>query len=84
MRIYMQTVAEQDKAPRYYQLNIQQDLIEGWTLVREWGKLGAGGRVKHDHFESLENALEACIKVRDVQLERGYQLMFTQGQELSA
>ena len=84
MRIYMQTQAVKDKAPRYYQLNIQQDLIEGWTLVREWGNLGSGGRVKHDHFESLEDTLEACIKVRDAQLERGYQLMFTQGQELCA
>lgn len=80
----MQTQAMADKAPRYYQLNIQQDLLEGWTLVREWGQQGSAGRVKQDHFATLELAIQACIGVRDAQLQRGYQVVFTQGQELGA
>lgn len=79
----MQTQAMADKPPRYYQLNIQEDLLAGWTLVREWGQQGSPGRVKKDHFSTLEQAIQACISVRDAQVQRGYQIVFTHGQELN-
>lgn len=79
----MQLQATADKPPRYYQLNIQQDLLEGWTLVREWGQQGSAGRVKRDHFETLEQAIKACMSVRDAQVQRGYQVVFSHGQELN-
>ena len=82
MRVYMQTPAAVEQAPRYYQLLILEDLIDGWTLVREWGRQGAPGRTKRDHFATLEETLEACIKVRDTQLSRGYQVVYSKGQEL--
>lgn len=52
--------------------------------MREWGQQGSAGRVKQDHFATLELAIQACIGVRDAQLQRGYQVVFTQGQELGA
>jgi len=82
MRVYMQTPAEDKQAPRYYQLLVQEDLLEGWTLIREWGRQGAAGRVKRDHFATLDETLQACIKVRDTQLNKGYQVVFSRGQEL--
>ncbi len=82
MRVYMQTPAAEDHAPRYYQLLVQEDLLEGWTLIREWGQQGSPGRVKRDHFASLEATLQACIKVRDTQIDKGYQVVFSKGQEL--
>ena len=84
MRVYMQTPAEQDQAPRYYQIMVQEDLLEGWTLIREWGRQGAPGRIKKDHFNTLEETLNACIKVRDTQLGKGYHVVFSKGQDLSA
>lgn len=80
MRVYMQHIAEEE-APRFYQLWLQQDLIGGWTLVREWGKMGAKGRVKKDHFETHEAALAALERVRDAQVNRGFQIMYIKGQE---
>ena len=82
MRVYMQTPPEQDQAPRYYQLLVQEDLLEGWTLIREWGRQGAPGRTKRDHFATLEETLAACIKVRDTQLGKGYRVVYSKGQEL--
>lgn len=82
MRVYMQTPAVDQQAPRYYQLLVQEDLLEGWTLIREWGRQGAPGRVKRDHFATLEETLQACTKVRDTQLNKGYQVVFSRGQEL--
>ena len=78
MRIYMQ-VHLKEQQPRYYQLLLQQDLIDGWTLVREWGNQGSSGRVKRDHFPSRTDALNAMERVRDAQLSRGFRVVFMQG-----
>ena len=80
MRIYMQLSATNDQSPRFYQLLVQQDLLEGWSLVREWGRQGSPGRIKRDHFPTREAAIEACISVRDSQLKRGYRVVYSQGQ----
>lgn len=81
MRIYLQTPVSPDNPPRYYQLLIMEDMLEGWTLVREWGQQGSSGRVKRDHFATREEAERAMIRVRDAQLNRGYRVAFMQGQE---
>lgn len=81
MRIYMQTPVVADAVPRYYQLFLQEDLLGGWSLVREWGHQGVAGRVVRDFFPCREEAMTALIKVRDAQLRRGYQVMFLQGEE---
>jgi predicted DNA-binding WGR domain protein len=80
MRIYMQIPPAGDKAPRYYHLHLQEDLLEGWTLIREWGYQGAAGRVKKEHFQERESAESALLKVRDEQIRRGYQVVFMQAQ----
>ena len=78
----MQTPAENEQAPRYYQLLVQEDLLDGWTLIREWGRQGVAGRIKKDQFDTLEETVTACIKVRDTQLNKGYQVVYSKGQEL--
>lgn len=81
MRVYMQTMADADQAPRFYQLVLQEDLLNGWTLVREWGHQGSSGRVKKDHFASKEEAQKALLKVRDAQLKRGFRVVYMRGEE---
>ena len=81
MRIYMQTPVGTDAAPRYYHLHLQEDLLEGWTLVREWGYQGSSGRVVREHFPEREQAENALLKVRNEQLKRGYRVVFIQGLE---
>jgi predicted DNA-binding WGR domain protein len=79
----MQTIADAEQSPRFYQLMLQEDLINGWTLVREWGHQGSSGRVKKDHFESKEEAQNALLKVRDAQLKRGFRVVYMRGEEES-
>lgn len=81
MRIYMQTPVGADGAPRYYHLHLQEDLLEGWTLVREWGHQGARGRMVREHYKDLEQAQQALLKVRDEQLKRGFRVVYIQGLE---
>ena len=78
MRIYMQIPPEGDKAPRYYHLHLQEDLLGGWNLVREWGYQGAGGRVLKEHYRDRESAETALLRLRDEQLKRGYRVVFMQ------
>lgn len=75
----MQASPEPDKPPKYYQLVLQEDLLEGWTLVREWGLQGSPGRIKRDHFPDREQAQHALLLVRDAQIKRGYQVVYMQG-----
>ena len=44
---------------------------------------GASGRVKREHFDDQESAQAAMLKIRDEQIERGYQVVFMQAQPLT-
>jgi predicted DNA-binding WGR domain protein len=79
MRIYLQTPATADGYPRYCQLFLQEDLLEGWTLVKESGRQGSAGRVSKLHFASHEQAQTAMISARDAQIKRGYRVVFVKG-----
>ena len=81
MRVYMQMIEDPDKASRFYLLMLQEDLIDGWTLVREWGQQGSPGRVKRDHFGNYDAAEHALLKIRDAQLKRGYRVVYARGAE---
>lgn len=81
MRIYLQTPLTSDGATRFYHLFLQQDLLGGWSLVKEWGFQGASGRVQREHYPSYDAAAEAMLKARDLQIARGYRVMFMQGDE---
>ena len=80
MRIYMQTLPEPGTAPRFYHLVLQEDLLEGWTLVKETGYQGSKGKITTQHFPNQDEALNAMLNTRDAQLKRGYQVVFVQGQ----
>jgi predicted DNA-binding WGR domain protein len=80
MRIYMQTLPQIGAAPRFYHLVLQEDLLEGWTLVKETGYQGSKGKVSKQHYKNHEEALNAMLQTRDAQLKRGYQVVFIQGQ----
>ncbi len=80
MQIYMQITPQDDKPPRFYNLFIQQDLLGGWTLVREWGYQGSPGRMRREHHDSLEKAMDSLMQCRDTQLRRGYRVVFARGE----
>jgi predicted DNA-binding WGR domain protein len=81
MRIFMQIPAIPNQAPRYYHLILQQDLLGGWLLTREWGQQGARSSIKREVFVNRQDAETAFLGLRDQQLKRGFQVMFTQGAE---
>jgi len=80
MRIYLQTPGAPGGRPRFCQLSLHADLLEGWNLVRETGYQGYAGQIQRTRFGSREVAEEAMAKMRDGFVRRGYQTMFTEGQ----
>ena len=80
MRIYMQTPPSDGQAPRFYQIYLEKDLLTGWLLTKEWGHVGASGRVKLEHYDDHDAALTALEETRDAQSKRGYRVVFVQGQ----
>jgi predicted DNA-binding WGR domain protein len=57
---------------RYYLLDVQPHLFGGWSVIREWGRIGHPGQVKIDLCDSLEEAAQTFNgKLRQKQ-RRGY------------
>ena len=81
MRLFMQSRADGSEAPRYYQIVLQQDLLGGWTLFREWGQQGGRASSKREVFLERDAALHAFEYARDAQIKRGFRVMFSQGLE---
>lgn len=79
MRIYLQTHHTPDRPQRFCMLTLQQDLLDGWTLIRETGYQGFAGQIKRENFSSHEAAENALETMRDAHLKRGYQVMFASG-----
>jgi predicted DNA-binding WGR domain protein len=81
MRIFLQSQAAPNEPPKYYQLQLEQDLFGGWSLVREWGQQGTRASVKREQYLELATAQLAMEKARDAQVKKGFRVMFAQGVE---
>jgi predicted DNA-binding WGR domain protein len=81
MRLFMQTNPQSSDSPKYYQLVLQQDLLGGWTLYREWGQQGGRASSKREVYLERDDALAAFEHARDAQIKRGFHVMFSQGME---
>lgn len=86
MRVYLQTplaAADAQRAPRFCHLMVQEDMLEGWTLIKETGYQGSKGRVTRSQFAEQDEAMTALIKERDRQINNGYKVVFVEGQTLT-
>lgn len=79
MRLLLQQRPDGNEAPRFVQLQLQPDLLGGWTLLRETGHIGARSTLRREQFADQASAMTALEAARDAQLKRGFQLMFAQG-----
>lgn len=81
MRIYMQSPPGAPDAGKYVQLVLHQDLLGGWSLVRETGQQGSRPTVRREQFLNVEEAQQAFIRARDQAVKKGLKVMFSQGAE---
>ena len=58
---------------RYYALALCPTLFGGWTVLREWGRLGSrGGRIRLDPHDSADAAEAALARLKRQKERRGY------------
>jgi predicted DNA-binding WGR domain protein len=57
---------------RFYTMAVEPTLFGEWTLRREWGRIGRGGRVRRDSFKSAGEALDALAELAKKKGKRGY------------
>ena len=79
MRLLLQQRPDGREAPRFVQLQLERDLLGGWSLVRETGQIGGRSTVRREQHVDQAAALSALEHARDAQLKKGFQLMFVQG-----
>lgn len=51
---------------RFYVMKIQPNLFGEWELVREWGRIGAGDRVRRDAYPSAGLAWNAMLGLQQL------------------
>jgi predicted DNA-binding WGR domain protein len=79
MRVLMQQPPQGPESPRYVSISLQQDLLGGWTLLRESGLIGGKSQLKREQYLETESALEAFEKARAAHAKKGFQVVFVQG-----
>jgi predicted DNA-binding WGR domain protein len=83
MRLFLQQPPQAGEAPKFVNLILEQDLLGGWSLLRESGQTGGRSQLKREQFLDRDQALAAFEKARDQQVKRGFRVMFTQGADAS-
>ena len=57
---------------RFYRLDMQPELFGGVLLVRQWGRIGARGRIVAEHFDDVTLAAAALAQHAARKGRRGY------------
>jgi predicted DNA-binding WGR domain protein len=57
---------------RLYALRVVPDLLGGWALLREWGRVGSPGRVRVDAFAAEDAAMAELERLARSKHGRGY------------
>jgi predicted DNA-binding WGR domain protein len=73
--VYLEKRDPQKRQARFYALHVTPALFGGWALVREWGRIGARGRVKTDWFDREAEADRALEKMKGRKIRRGYRAL---------
>lgn len=79
MRLLLQQRPEGREAPRFVQLMLERDLLGGWSVVRESGRIGGRSQLRREQFPDQASATAAFEHARDLQLTKGFQVMYSQG-----
>ncbi len=56
----------------FYRLDVQQELFDGVLLMKEWGRIGARGRMVAEPYDSEALAAATLQKQAERKRRRGY------------
>ena len=80
--VHLRRIDDTQNMRRFYYLDIQRDLFGGFLLVRQWGRIGAQGRIVTEHFDSTTLAAAALAQHAARKARRGYSFCAGAGSSL--
>lgn len=57
---------------RFYALRAQAGLFGGWTLVREWGRIGSPGQLRVEPLGDLAQVDDRAAAIAAAKRRKGY------------
>lgn len=60
---------------RFYLVDVQPTLFGEWELIREWGRIGQSGTVRHTAYSNVQAAEAALSERRLAKIKRGYRAL---------
>lgn len=73
-RIKLRRIDPIQKMRRFYLMTVQRDLFGGATLIREWGRIGSGGKLKTSYHRDEGQAVDALATLAQQKFKRGYRI----------
>ncbi|NVO28945.1 WGR domain-containing protein [Donghicola sp. C2-DW-16] len=58
---------------RFYEVSVRPTLFGEVSLIRNWGRIGTGGRLRTETFATLEEALSALRDLEQRKRRKGYE-----------
>jgi predicted DNA-binding WGR domain protein len=58
---------------RFYAMDVQPDLFGAIMLIKQWGRIGTGGRIAGEPYASVTLACSALQRQAERKRRRGYQ-----------
>ncbi|MGC1497915.1 MAG: WGR domain-containing protein [Sulfitobacter sp.] len=59
---------------RYYFMTVQRDLFGGASLIKEWGRIGSGGKVHVSRHADEGQAVDMLADLVQRKTKRGYKV----------
>ena len=59
---------------RFYKLDIQPNLLGGFSVIRNWGRIGTKGQVKIELHDDKTMEKYSFKKLRTIKLKKGYNI----------
>jgi len=72
--VHLRCVDFSENKRRFYALSVQRTLFGEWVLVREWGRIGGGGRLRLDLYPSAGYAIDALLELTRRKRRKGYEI----------
>ena len=69
---YLERIDKARNMARYYRLSVVETLFGDWAMVREWGRIGAGGQSREHWCGSREQATTLLEEHQAQRIRRGY------------
>ena len=79
MKAYLQRFNPSNGLIWFYAIHVQRDLLGRWQVVREWGRSGSPGTIRHIPFDSHAMAAAKMAALLDQLLARGYHVVMREG-----